>query len=138
MLVFTVKDVVSVLKQIFPTADDVQISRSLQHWTNLGILTAEPISLHQGSGKHRRYALQQVYLAAIFWGFKWLQLQAGPMKRLAAALLAKDQTHQIFEQAALEKGRVFIYSPPDDAKGECPLVIPLHAVLSRVRWLPNT
>ena len=135
---FTLKEVVAALKRVFPSADELQMSRTLQHWTNLGVLTAETSSLHQGSGTHRRYALQQIYLAAILWELKWLQLPIRYLKFVAVTLLNQDRTHQLFEKAARDREQMLALWPHEEMGLGSHVIIPLHRVLSKVTLPSNT
>ena len=65
MATFTLKDLVWAINHTDKGREATEMSRTFQHWTNSQVLTPDLPWFHQGTGRHRQYQLNQLYVAGI-------------------------------------------------------------------------
>ena len=86
-----------------------RISQWLQHWTNINLLAPEKETLHQGSGIHRLYPLEQLYIAAILCELTPYSFQVKVLKGIADCLRAEQKRKGMLKKAAQGEEWYFLF-----------------------------
>ena len=105
----TVKTMTDRLINKFPWEDPIKMSRSIQHWTNVRLLSTDSRTpLNRGSGRHRLYPLEQLYMAAIISELTPYSILVGKIRSILDIVEKEEERTGMLHKAA--KGQKWIFS----------------------------
>lgn len=100
----------------YTLADIVELTgakrRSVQFWTEYGVIKADPTTEHMNRGTHRRFSKDEALIAAVVnFVYTRMAYSVGTLIRIAAALRAKIAVEG--RQPLLERGYLIAKSNPN-------------------------
>ena len=87
--------------------------RSLQLWTDAGVIVAESSTMHAGSGTHRRFSKDEAIIACAVHAFARQQMSIGGLKEVATAIrmaMGSQEHRALVDDAIAGKGQCYLIS----------------------------